>query len=88
MTLPTLPLVAVAWDDAQSSSGDFVDPTSLDVVHCPKLVLTIGWLLRDDTIGVSVCNEFVEGIGYRGHTFVPRSLIQSVKTLKKPRKDA
>jgi hypothetical protein len=84
--LPALPLVAVTWDDAQSSSGEVIDDVTIAANHQPKVVVTLGWLMRDDAAGVSVCSEHVSGIGYRGHTFVPRSLVRSVRVLRKARK--
>ena len=83
MALGELPLVSVSWDDRGASRGDFIDAASLIQAHRPTRVNTIGWLLCDDPVGVSVCNEFVEGIGYRGHTFIPRPLIKTVKVIKK-----
>jgi hypothetical protein len=79
----TLPLVLVIWNDAWSSET----PVTLDhFVHEPETVTTIGWLLRDDDTGVQLANEFYDDT-YRGRTFIPRAMIQSVTpyALTKPR---
>jgi hypothetical protein len=45
------------------------------------LIQTIGWLLQDDSTGVSLANEQSTEDGqqtWRGRTFVPRGMVQSV----------
>jgi hypothetical protein len=74
------PVVVVRWNDAQSSATKVYtegDPS----YHAPVVMETLGWLLKDDEAGVSIMNEVFaeEGVkNYRGHTFVPRSLIIEV----------
>jgi hypothetical protein len=78
-----LPLVVVEWDDAWQSET----PATLDhFVHKPERITTIGWLMKDDAIGVQVCNEFYDET-YRGRTFIPRAMVVTVThyALKKPR---
>lgn len=52
------------------------------MTHKPMEVKTRGWLLVDDTEGVSVANEestTADGSTvFRGRTFIPRAMIQSV----------
>lgn len=85
-SLPTtLPLVAVVWNDAHASSAELIDQASIVESHKPKEVITLGWLMREDEAGVSVCAEYVAELGYRGHTFVPRSLVKQIIILKKPK---
>jgi hypothetical protein len=79
----------VVWDDAHGSAT--TDVTLEDLDHTPIVMTTVGWLLREDEKGVSVANERCEEHGkmvYRGHTFVPRSLIRSCTkmTLARPRR--
>lgn len=80
------PIVIVRWDDAQASSTKVItenDPT----YHQPVVMETLGWLLKDDEKGISVVTEvfFEDGLfNYRGHTFVPRSLVLSSEILKVP----
>jgi len=79
-----LPLVVVEWDDAWTTET----PATLDghLVHKPERVTTIGWLLKDDEIGVQLANEFYDET-YRGRTFVPRAMVVKVTPFKltKPR---
>ena len=83
------PLAVVVWDDAHGSATTDVTPEDLD--HKPLVMTTVGWLLREDDLGVSIANEKCQVDGkdvYRGHTFVPRALIRSCTlfTLAKVRK--
>jgi hypothetical protein len=74
-----LPLVVVRWDDAWTTET----PASLDghLVHKPERVTTIGWLLKDDAVGIQLANEFYDET-YRGRTFVPRAMIVTVTPFK------
>ena len=71
---------------------DPTEPVTLaDVAHShkPKAITTIGWLLRQDEVGVSIANEYYdEDSTYRGRTFIMASMVQSVTEyqLSKPRK--
>jgi hypothetical protein len=81
-----LPLVVCVWNDAWQGDG----PVALDSVrehHKPEVVTTIGWLLHQDEVGVSLANEFY-GDTYRGRTFIYAPMLISVTpyTLVKPRK--
>lgn len=83
----SLTLAVVSWADA------FVDadtPINLETVrdaHKPTIVTTIGWVLWQDEVGISICNEFYDQT-YRGRTFIPAAMIISVVpyNLSKPRK--
>lgn len=82
-------IVIVVWDDAHGSAHREV--TEDDMPHRPLVMQTIGWLLRQDELGISIANEYcsdAESACYRGHTFVPIGLIRSVTpfTLSTPRK--
>lgn len=79
-----LPLVVVLWEDAWCSETA-VTPDHL--VHKPERITTIGWLLRDDEVGVQLANEHYDGT-YRGRTFIPRAMVQKVQPyrLAKPRR--
>ncbi len=86
MSQPTLPLMVVEWDDAHVEADV---PINLDTVrdsHKPTVVTAIGWLLREDEVGVSIANEFYESC-YRGRTFIPSAMIRSATRvrLSKPR---
>jgi hypothetical protein len=81
----------VIWDDAHSKGADYVSQATLHEAHMPTVMQTLGWVLRDDQVGVSIANERCMDDGedyYRGYTFIPRSLIKSVTpfTLSRPRR--
>lgn len=71
------PLVVVVWDDAWVKGSDPVVMSEVAHEHKPMPITTIGWLLRDDEVGVQVMNEFYDD-AYRGRTFVPRAMVRSV----------
>lgn len=84
-------LVVVAWADAWQDQENFVTLHGIQSTHKPMPVQTIGWLLLDDEVGVSVANErSTDGDAetYRGRTFIPRAMVQTVTPFKmtKPRK--
>lgn len=81
MTLPNKALIAVVWEDARSSSTDAYSEG--DLPHEPILITTVGWEMRSDEAGISLVNEHCGDGDYRGHTFVPRSLVRSVTVVKK-----
>jgi hypothetical protein len=81
-----LPLVLVEWLDA-STDNEPITTESVDGVHRPMVMHTLGWLLKADDIGVTVVNEYYDST-YRGRTFIPAGMIVSVipYTLSRPRK--
>ena len=81
-----LPLVIVEWNDAVNWDS----PVSLsDVTGChrPEVVQTLGWVLKDDEVGISLATEYYDE-SYRGRSFIPRAMIITVTrfALTKPRK--
>ena len=86
MTKQTLPLVIVQWADAWTNEMS-VTLEDAKASHKPMAVETIGWLLVDDEVGVSLANEHFDDGSYRGRTFILRSMVRSVTVhaLAKPR---
>jgi len=82
----SLELVIVEWNDAWGDEEP-VSLDSVDAVHKPLVVRTIGWLLKSDDAGVSLANECYDN-SYRGRSFIPKAMIKSVTPYKlvKPRK--
>ena len=78
------PLVALHWMDAHGTATNTYEMHELP--HKALEIVTYGLLLRDDADGVSIAAEDCGGGCYRGVTFVPRSLIVSVKPVKPQRK--
>ena len=72
----------VWWNDPQGSSTDVINSANLQAKHKPILMETMGWIIRDDEAGISICNERYQENGewqYRGHTFIIRSLVTKVR---------
>ena len=79
-------LTCVVWDDAH---GDTVMFDEKDVEHKAYRFTSIGFLVRSDSVGVSLAREFGEDGKFRDHEFIPRAMIVdewSLGSLKKPRK--
>mgnify|MGYP001572385386 FL=1 len=83
-------LVIVTLTDANTDSEDVVNDDSIDRLHKPTIVHTLGWVMRDDDVGITVCTEYYDH-AFRGRTIIPRVCINSVTDYKlskppKPRK--
>lgn len=84
-------LVEVTWLDAWQDTDNFASAHAISMTHKPLVVKTLGWLIKDDEVGISLANERnsgEDGEAYRGRTFILRGMIQSVTpyNLAKPRK--
>ena len=91
-------LVELVWTDAWADVDGFASEHGISITHKPMIIKTIGWLIQDDDVGVSIaneCNTTTDGHTFRGRTFVPRKMVQSMtlynltKTRKsrKPKKE-
>lgn len=81
------PLVCVHWLDAHGSATQAY--TEQNIPHATYPMETYGILLRDDEQGVSVASEtYYDDIdherNYRGHTFIPRSMVERVEIVRAP----
>lgn len=84
-----LPLVVLEWDDAWVDGAEPVNLSEVHVQHKPKVIITLGYVLLDNDIGISLASEYYKDEDvYRGRTFVPRLMVKSVKPyqLTSPRK--
>jgi len=83
--------VIVEWNDAWQDQENFTTAHGIKATHEPMLVKTMGLLIQDDEVGVSIANEHSTQDGqdvFRGRTFVPRAMIKGITpyNLSKPRK--
>lgn len=82
--LPTT-FVLVLWDDAHA---DF-DTVTLDdahVKHRPELMVTAGWLIRQDSEGISLAAEFCPSDStYRARSFIPGVLVKDIIPVRLPK---
>lgn len=75
--------VSVSWGDA---FGDAMQQTwTVEEIasHAPLVVQTVGWLYKEDEIGVTLFTDFIDGDApsFRGKTFIPRGMIISIDIL-------
>lgn len=81
------PLALVTWSDANTGSEDVVDSENLSLFHKPTVVKTLGWVLLDDTDGITLVNEYYDSY-FRGRTFIPRAMIIEVNHFNLSKKRA
>ena len=81
-----LPFVEIEWLDAWADSVTAVTVQDIQDSHKPERIVTRGWLLRQDEIGVSIANEICGDGSFRGRTFVPASMHPIVTELNCARK--
>lgn len=84
-------IVIVVWEDAWQDQENFTTAHGIKSTHEPMIVETMGHLIQEDDVGVSVANERSTQDGkdvFRGRTFIPRAMVRSVTpfNLTKPRK--
>lgn len=84
-------LVLITWADAWQDQENFSTAHGISTTHGPMIVETLGWLIQDDEVGISVVNERSTQDGkdvFRGRTFIPRAMVKSVApfNLTKPRR--
>ena len=83
-------LVLVFWLDAWADDDNFATTHGITATHAPLPVQTLGWLVHEDELGVSIANEHSTADGsdtWRGRTFIPKAMIKDVipYNLTKPR---
>lgn len=79
--------ISCLWFDAWGDTAGDCTPENVHEKHKPAVMQTVGWLLLENDIGVSVCCErdTVDG-SYRGRTFIPRGMIKSITDFPPKRK--
>lgn len=77
------PLVAVRWLDAHCrNQGVEYTEKEIDDYHRGEEVLTLGLLIKDNDLGVSLYTEETGPEEIRGLSFIPRAMIVEVIPLK------
>jgi hypothetical protein len=74
MKHPDKPYGVTIWNDAHGdSSQDFFET---DLQHSPQRYQTYGWILRSDTIGITMAAEFcTSDSSWRSTSFIPRGMV-------------
>jgi hypothetical protein len=87
MTFPKKTFAYVLWNDAHSPGSTTVVDASTDMldVHGSVPILTAGWVLRHNDVGITLAAEFCGGNDYRGVTHIPASMIVEVAVTRPPR---
>jgi hypothetical protein len=75
----------VWWDDPQATAAEVVNAANIDTAHQGAPIVTIGWLLKQDNQGVTICCESLGGGDYRGATFVLAPLVRKIQVLRRER---
>jgi len=84
-TKPSLGIVE--WHDAHSpGSTEVVTAEEIHKVHHPLLMTTVGWILADDAVGITIAGEWCGDHEYRNVTFIPRVLVVNVRAVRAPKK--
>jgi len=77
----------VTWEDAWCDGVDDVTFENVGDKHKPVLMITRGWVLIDNDIGVSMFYEKqADSTSYRGRTFIPKGMIKSIEDFPRIRK--
>lgn len=70
----TYPLVKAFWNDAWSPQAN-ISMKPEDIPHKPVKATTVGWLLREDSSGITIASEECDDGEYRGLTFIPAGML-------------
>ena len=75
--------VLVTWNDAHGDPMQQVWTAADLTEHKPVVVQTIGYLYKQDEIGVTLFQELIEDetVSFRGKTFIPTGMIVKIETL-------
>ena len=76
----------LTWIDAWCDGVDDTTPEDVHMKHKPLLMITRGWVLKNDEIGVSMFYErCLDPPSFRGRTFVPAAMVRSLEPYPKPK---
>ena len=70
--MPKPEIYACKWADAHGSDGTL---QVHEIDHKPYVYTTVGFLLKTDSVGVSIAFERGEDGKYRDITFIPRAIV-------------
>ena len=79
--------ISCRWTDAWGDPAGDATFENVRDKHKPAQMQTVGWLLWEDEIGVSIFNERdTEDGSYRGRTFIPKGMVQTIDDYPPKRK--
>jgi predicted dinucleotide-utilizing enzyme len=80
--------VLVIWNDAHGDPMRQIWTSEELTQHKPVVVFTIGFLYKEDEVGVTLFTEMIEddATSFRGKMFIPKGMIVSMDTLTVSRK--
>lgn len=77
------PFVFVFWQDPHSlAATEIVNERDVSNLHKAAEMITAGWVLKQDAVGISVAGEYCGDGDYRSTTYVLMSLVTEVKVIK------
>jgi hypothetical protein len=76
-----VPLVIVEWGDAHGGSR-WVQYSDLDRLHAPIKVRNVGYLVKEDNIGVTLTHGFDENNNLVGTFFIPKNGVIKITKVK------
>ena len=71
-------LVILTWDDAQALGGW---KTAADIDHEPDRITSVGWLVRRDDVGVTICQSYNSDRRIADTLFVPAALLRKLRVI-------
>lgn len=74
-------IVLVTWHDAWGDN-EFHDHDELDALHHPKVAQSVGFLLKRDKTGITLCG-CVDDKTYDRVMFIPHGMVKSVVTIRR-----
>jgi hypothetical protein len=77
-------LVLVEWHDAHSDSS-WEHPAEVLEAHKPAIAFSVGWVLKQDKVGISLFASVIDGELIGEKIFIPAPFIKKVTVLKKAR---
>ena len=73
-------LVVVTWGDAHALSDSWGKFESKD--HKPRRVVSVGFVLREDNVGISICQSYDTEKHDDHALFIPAGMVQKVEDIK------
>lgn len=70
-----LELAICVWKDAHTSADPGEQFLPDDIPHAPFVVRTVGWVMKEDEVGVTLASESLDNGHYRARTFIPRGMV-------------
>ena len=81
-------VVIVEWHDAHSASGWLGGRAATLANHDPSVCFSVGWLIKQDKVGISLVCSVADDDDMGEHTFIDAGMVRKITVLRKARKGA